>query len=99
MYPMGKTKGLTRLKDAASYPVWWLRFVPYARRCGFDRLITHRENYVDVIRAEAAAAKARNRDWLRRQRTLVMVVTAVTDSGLHERSCTDPCPSHRQVTI
>ena len=57
---MGKTKGLTRLKDAASYPVWWLRFVPYARRCGFDRLITHRENYVNVIRAEAAAAKARN---------------------------------------
>jgi hypothetical protein len=57
---MGKSKGLTRLKDAASYPVWWLRFVPYARRCGFDRLMTHRENYIDVIRAEAAAAKAQN---------------------------------------
>ena len=34
--------------------------MPYARRCGFDRLMTHRENYIDVIRAEAAAAKAQN---------------------------------------
>ena len=48
--PMGKTKALTRLKDAENYPIWWLRFVPMARARGFDRILKYREKYIDEIR-------------------------------------------------
>ena len=89
---MGK-RGLTRLKDAASYPVWWLRFVPYARRCGFDRLIEHRDKYGDVIRAQAAAAK------LRYEKTLAKAAADdAIDSGKGDGFGTPRAELHRSVS-
>jgi hypothetical protein len=89
---MGKRE-LTRLKDAASYPVWWLRFVPYARRCGFDRLIEHRDKYGDVIRAQAAAAK------LRYEKTLAKAAADdAIDSGKGDGFGTPRAELHRSVS-
>jgi hypothetical protein len=57
---MGKSKGMKRLTSAKDYQIWWLRFQAIARARGFDRLLTHREKYIDVVTEQAAAMKAKN---------------------------------------
>jgi hypothetical protein len=57
---MGKSKGMKRLNSAKDYQIWWLRFQAIARARGFDRLLTHREKYIDVVTEQAAAMKAKN---------------------------------------
>ena len=55
-----KRSTMTRLKGANDYPVWWLRFQPYARGLGFDRLLKHREGYIDEIKKDAAEMRLKN---------------------------------------
>ena len=57
---MGKSKGMKRLNSAKDYQIWWLRFQAIARARGFDRLLTHREKYIDVVTEQAAAMRAKN---------------------------------------
>jgi hypothetical protein len=55
-----KGSNATCLKGALDYQIWWLRFQVLARANGFDRIIKHREKYIDVVRDEAMAARMKN---------------------------------------